>query len=145
MRFKSVFGAFFFIILASTFALVLFLQTKSFGRLLTSIASDLSRKKANVAVSINNIEVSFFPPGLEFNKVKVRKKFGPDERFKAEFGKLGFYINLYEIEERKLSFGEIRIIDSVIDFRFPKKDEPLKEIDASVINDAVKIMVRYCP
>ena len=134
MRFKSVFGAFFFIVLASLFAFILFVQTKSFGRLLTSIASDISKKRADTAISIKNIEVSFFPPGLEFNKVRVKKKIAEDESFEAEFGKLGFYINLIEIEEKKLSFGEIRIMDSVIDYKFPKKDDELKEIDQKVID-----------
>ncbi len=134
MRFKSVLGAFFFVALASFFAFVIFVQTKSFGKLVSRVATDLSQKRANMQVSMRNIEVSFFPPGLELNKVIVAKQLGPEESFNAEFGKLGFYINLIEIEEKKLSFGEIRISDSVIDYQFPKKDDELKEIDQKVID-----------
>ncbi len=139
MRFKSVIGAFLFIIVASVFALTLFLQTKSFGRLITSMASDLSEKKANVAVSIKNIEFSLFPPGIELNKVTIKKKISSEEMFQAEFGKLGFYINLIEVEERKLSFGEIQVKDSVIDYRFPKKDDEMKEINKKIIDQVFSI------
>jgi translocation and assembly module TamB len=134
MRFKSVLGAFIFVALASLFAFIIFVQTKSFGKLVSRVATDLSQKKANMRVSIKNIEVSFFPPGLELNKVVVSKQLGALESFNAEFGKLGFYINLIEIEERKLSFGEIRISDSVIDYKFPKKEDELKEINQDIID-----------
>ena len=134
MRFKSVFGAFFFIILASFVAFFVFIQSKSFGNLLTKVLSDLGEKKTHTRVSIKNINVSLFPPGIELNKVTVNKKFSPTERFKAEFGKLGFYINLIEIEERKLTFGEIRIADSVINYQYPKKEDELKNIDQKLID-----------
>ncbi|MFP5386492.1 MAG: translocation/assembly module TamB domain-containing protein [Bacteriovoracia bacterium] len=133
MRFKSVLGAFLFILLATLVAFIIFIQTKSFGDLVTKVVSDLSERRLQTAVKINSITLSVFPPGLELNKVSVEKNFSPLEKFEAEFGKIGFYINLIEIEEKKLTFGEIRIADSVVNYTFPKKDEELKEIDKKLI------------
>lgn len=134
MRFKSVLGAVIFVICASVAALVIFVHTNSFGHLLTRVISDLSRRRADVDIRIQNIGISVFPPGIELNRVKVRKTVSPSENLSAELGKLGFYISLIELEERKLTFGEIRISDSVIDYNFPKKDEETTEIDKQLIN-----------
>jgi translocation and assembly module TamB len=136
MRFKSVIGAFFFITVASIIAFIIFIQTRSFGNLITRVISDISEKKANVHVGIKSIGISLFPPGVEFHKVSIKKDFSPESKLDAEVGKLGFYISLIEFEERKLTFGEIRIEDSVIDVTYPKKDdEPeIEEIDPEIIN-----------
>ena len=134
MRFKSVLGAIVFIVCASIAALVIFVHTNSFGSLITKVISDLSLKKTNTNISIKNIGFSIFPPGIELNRVKVRKNISPDENLMAEFGRLGFYVSLIELEERKLTFGEIRISDSVIDYNFPEKDEETTEIDKKLID-----------
>lgn len=134
MRFKSVLGAFLFILLASFLAFIVFIQTKSFGTLVTKIISDVSTKKFATQVQVKSFSLSMFPPGLELNKVNVSKQFSENESFSAELGKIGFYINLIEIEERRLTFGEIRIEDSSIEYLFPKKEEELKEIDQAIIN-----------
>ncbi len=141
MRFNSVLGAFFFILAASIIALVTFVQTKSFGRLTTKVITDIAQKKAQTKVGVRSIKFSVFPPGLELNRVSVKKKISEDESFEAEFGKLGFYISLIEIEERKLTFGEIRISDSVIEYKFPPKEdeEPLKELPQDVIDKVFDI------
>lgn len=134
MRFKSVLGAIIFIICASIAALVIFVHTNSFGSLITKVISDLSLKKTNTHISIKNIGFSVFPPGIELNRVKVKKTISTEETLLAEFGKLGFYVSLIELEEKKLTFGEIRISDSVIDYDFPKKDEEMTEIDRKLID-----------
>lgn len=134
MRYKSVLGAFLFICTASLVALMIFIHTKSFGNLLTRVVSDVAQRKAQTKVSIRSVEISLFPPGLELNRVTVSKKISDQEELFAEIGKFGFYISLIEIEEKRLTFGEIRISDSVIDYKFPKKDEPLNEIPKEVIN-----------
>lgn len=133
MRFKSVLGAFLFILLASSIAFIVFIQTKSFGGLVTRIVTDVSKKRLDTEVRIKSFSISVFPPGLEMNKVTVRKKISDIEKFEAEFGKIGFYISLIEVEEKKLTFGEIRVADSAISYTFPKKDEELKEIDRALI------------
>ena len=120
MRFKSVLGAFIFILLASTIAFLVFIQTKSFGGLVTKIVTDVSQKKFQTQVKVKSFTLSVFPPGLELNKVSVKKKISDVEEFKAELGKIGFYISLIELEEKKLTFGEIRIADSHIHYTFPK-------------------------
>lgn len=134
MRFKSVLGAIIFVICACIGALVIFVHTNSFGSLLTRVISDLSLKKTNTEIRIRNIGISVFPPGIELNRVRIKKNIGPDETLFAELGKLGFYVSLIELEEKKLTFGEIRISDSVIDYDFPKKNEETKEIDRRLIN-----------
>lgn len=139
MRFKSVLGAFLFILLASSIAFIIFIQTKSFGGLVTRIVSDLSQKKLDTHVKIKSFSISVFPPGLEMNKVTVRKKISEVEKFEAEFGKIGFYISLIEVEEKKLTFGEIRIADSSINYTFPKKEEELNEIDRALIKKVFQI------
>lgn len=139
MRFKSVLGAFLFILLASSIAFIVFIQTKSFGGLVTRIVSDLSQKKLDTFVKIKSFSISVFPPGLEMNKVTIKKKMSDLEKFEAEFGKIGFYISLIEVEEKKLTFGEIRIADSAINYTFPEKDEELKEIDRSMIKKVFEL------
>ena len=134
MRFKSVLGAFLFILLASFIALIVFVQTKSFGELITHIVSDLSESRLKTKVKIRSLSISVFPPGLELNQMSFNKKISKDESIQAEFGKIGFYINLIEVEEKKLTFGEIRIADSVINYQTPEKeDEDVKEIDREMI------------
>lgn len=134
MRFKSVIGAIVFVVLASIAALVIFVHTNSFGNLITRVISDLSLRRTNTHIQIRNIGISIFPPGLELNRVKIKKKIGPDENLYAELGRLGFYISLIELEEKKLTFGEIRISDSVIDYNFPKTEEETTEIDRKIID-----------
>lgn len=134
MRFKSILGAFLFLLLANIIALMVFIQTKSFGGLVTRIVSDLSQKQLHTEVQIKNFSISLFPPGIEMNKVSVKKEISELESFEAELGKIGFYISLIEIEEKKLTLGEIRISDSVIKYVFPKKNEELKEINPEIIN-----------
>ncbi len=131
-------GAFIFVVCAAMIALVVFIQTASFGNLVTKIVSDISQRKLNVGVEVKSISLSVFPPGLEFNQVKVRKKFSEDENFSGEFGQIGIYLSLIELEEKKLSFGEIKISDSVIDYKYRKSEEELTEIDQNLIKKIFK-------
>ncbi|HXH73339.1 MAG TPA: translocation/assembly module TamB domain-containing protein [Bacteriovoracaceae bacterium] len=136
MRFNSVIGAMIFIILSSTLAMVVFVQTKSFGTLLSRIITDISEKKADTKVAISNIEISVFPPGVELIKVSVEKQFKDGKSFQAELGTFGFYFGLLEIEERKLAFGEIRISDSVIDYNYPEsKEKDIEQIEQKIIDE----------
>ncbi|HXH31671.1 MAG TPA: translocation/assembly module TamB domain-containing protein [Bacteriovoracaceae bacterium] len=139
MKFKGVVGAFFFIFLASTLALIIFVQTSAFGSLFTKVISDLSQKKAQAKVGIKNISISVFPPGIEFQKVSIAKKISDDEQFEAELGKVGFYVSLVEIEEKRLTFGQIVIVDSDIKYDFPRKDQETTRIDPKTIDKIFKI------
>lgn len=134
MRFKSVLGAFIFIIGASLIAFVIFIQTKSFGGLITRIVSDISLRQFQTEVKIDNFSISLFPPGLEMNRIEIRKKISEEESFEAELGKIGFYISFLEIEEKKLTLGEIRVSDSLINLQFPQSGEEMKEIESEKIN-----------
>lgn len=139
MRFKSVIGAFLFVLSASIVALIIFVQSKSFGRLATKFVSDITRSRADLSVSVKDIKISLFPPGIELNKVAFYKQISPEESVDAEFGKLGFYISLIEVEERKLTFGEIRVADSVISLNFKESKEEVDEIDQKIINQVFDI------
>jgi translocation and assembly module TamB len=135
MRFNSIIGAFVFIILASTLALFIFIQTRSFGTLLSRVISDISERKTNTIVNINNVKISFFPPGLELNKTSVKKDFSDGKRINAELGTIGLYFNLIEIEDRNLAFGEIKLSESVIEYTDPNdSNESLDKIDSNLIN-----------
>lgn len=135
MRFRSILGAFIFIFLVSFVAMVIFVQTKTFGRVATKVITDLSQRRAQTKVSIKSISISVFPPGMELNKVKIFKQIDSEKKFAAEFGKLGFYIGLIELEEKKITLGEIRISDSTIDYSGPDKDdEELETIDQDIID-----------
>ncbi len=134
MRFKSVIGAFIFVVVASIAALLVFIQTKSFGKLVTRVVSDVSQRRLNTSVRVKSFSLSFFPPGIELNRVQVRKTFSPEESFAGEFGKIGFYIGVIEAEEKKLTLGEIRISDSHVRYTAPESTEELTEIDPLLIN-----------
>ncbi len=134
MRFKSVLGAFIFVLLASSIAFLVFIQTKSFGKLVTRVVSDVSQKRFNTSVRVKSFSLSFFPPGIELNRVQVRKKFSSVESFAGEFGKIGFYIGVIESEEKKLTLGEIRIVDSHIRYVSAETKDEIKEIDPLLIN-----------
>lgn len=136
MRFNSVIAAFLFILLACCIALGIFIQTTSFANLVTRVATDITEKRLGMEVSLGQMEISFFPPGVEFNKVQIAKKTSQDDYFWAEMGLVGLYLNLIEIEERKISLGELKISHAVIDIK--KKDDqesaPLTEIPEDMIN-----------
>lgn len=133
MRFKSVLGAFIFILLASLIALIVYVQSKSFGELVTKIVTDLSQKKLSTSVEVNSLSISLLPPGFVLNKITVKKEFAPDEFLQAQFGTVGFFIKLLEIEEKKLTFGEIKVTDSYLEYTGPEKNEELKEIDQKLV------------
>ena len=135
MRFKSVLGAFTFLVLASFVAMTIFIQTDTFGRVASKVITDLGHRKAKIKISFKSVHLNVFPPGIELVDVKIRKKIDEDKKINLEFGKLGFYIGLFEVNDWKLSLGEIRLSDSVIDYYAPEnKDEEIKEIDQGMIN-----------
>ncbi len=135
MRFKSILGAFIFLWLASLVAMVVFVQTKTFGRIVSKVISDISIRRADAKVTVKSIAISLLPPGIEFNEVKIHKTLSPDKKIFTEFGRLGFYVGFIELEEKKLTLGEIRISDSVIDYKAPEDNTPTPErIDQKIIN-----------
>lgn len=112
----------------------MFVQTDTFGGIVTRVISDIAQKKAQADIKIKKISLSFFPPGLELKQVQVAKNFSPGKKLYAEVGNLGFYLSLIELEEKKLAFGEIKVDDAFISFIQPESKEELKEIDREIIN-----------
>jgi translocation and assembly module TamB len=124
MRFKSILAAFIVLILVSIAAVVSFIQTEKFGRVASKVVSDIAKRRFETRLVFETIELSFFPPGLEINQVKIQKKLGQDDSLFTEVGKIGFYVGLFEFEEKKISIGEILIADSVINYQYKDKNEP---------------------
>lgn len=141
MKLRSILASFLFVFLASFIALYFFVQTRSFGDLLTRVVTDLAQKRFDSKISIDNIEISLFPPGLELNRVRV-KRVTESETIKLELGKLGVYLNLIEIEERRISLGEIKLQNSVIEVYTPKSETSTDEIKQSTIDEVFKISER---
>lgn len=138
MKLRSILASFLFVFIASFIALYFFVQTRSFGSLLTRVVTDLAQKKFDAKVGIDNVEISLFPPGLELNRVRVKRK-SESETIKLELGKLGIYLNLIEIEERRISLGEIKVQNSMIEVLKPKSDESEEEIEQKVIDEIFKM------
>jgi translocation and assembly module TamB len=134
MSIKSILGAFIFVIFAFIAASVFFVQTDSFGDLFSRVLNDLTRKSLSTKIDIKNVSLSFFPPGIEFNQVILNKKISDNEYVESEFGKLGFYFGIIEFDEKKITFGEARILDGYIKYSKPEDGEELKEIDKHVVN-----------
>lgn len=126
MRFNSVIAAFLFILIATCAALGVFIQTPSFARLVTKVVTDVTERKFDAQISLGQIQISAFPPGVEFNKVQINKKISDSEFVWAELGLVGVYLSLIEIEERKLSLGELKISHAVIDIEINEKNEDEK-------------------
>jgi hypothetical protein len=90
MRFKGVLGAFIFVLLASFVAFLVFIQTKSFGQIVTKIVTDISQKRFDTKIKVKSFSLSMFPPGVELNRVRIIKKISDVENFEAELGRIGF-------------------------------------------------------
>jgi translocation and assembly module TamB len=135
MKFKSVLGAFLFVFLACFIAAILFIQTEYFAKVVTGVVSDISNRKFKTEVGFRKFSISFFPPGIELNQVKIKKTWSQLEGFEGEVGTLGLYFGLVEFEEKKLTFGEIKIADGFISIMKQKSSEKMKEIDQEIINN----------
>jgi len=135
MRFKSIIAAFAIILSAVIIGGMVFFQTERFGKILTKVVNDLSEKKIKAKVSLKNVEVSLFPPGLELLKVNIKKTIESDKTIDLELGKIGFYISFLELEDKRITLGEVRISDSVIAYDGPESKEELIEIEEGLINN----------
>ncbi len=136
MRFKGIFGSFLFLICGCLVGLVFYIQSEAFGRLLSKVINDVVYKKTKTSIELEKIKFSFFPPGIEVKKIDLAKKLSETDSVEAQIGSLGFYINFYEIEENKISLGEVKIEDTYFNYKFAKtEDEPLPEkLDQNLIN-----------
>jgi len=137
MRFKGVLASFILVLSVIFLTMIFFIQTESFGNLVTKIINDLTRKNQNVFVSIKKIEFSIYPLGLEFKKVEVRRR-TLDLDIVAELGAAGIYLNLLEIEDQRISFGELKLRDGYLKINFQKSDEPIKEVSEDIIEEVFK-------
>jgi translocation and assembly module TamB len=135
MRFKSVLGAFIFIMVSCLIAVVVYIQTESFGRVASKIISDIAKKKANIDIGIKSLSVSLLPPGIEINQVKLKKKISKEEHLEAELGTIGLYVGLVELEEAKMSFGKLRVKDSILNVHFRESEERIEKIDEKIIEN----------
>ena len=128
MRFKGILGSFFFLFIVSIAGMTYYVQSASFGRVLSKVLSDIIYKKTSTEIVLERVDLNLFPPGIEIKKIDIYKKISDVELVESQIGSLGFYINFYELEENKISLGEVKIEDTYIKYLFPKKpDEPMPE------------------
>ncbi|MFY7992978.1 MAG: translocation/assembly module TamB domain-containing protein [Bacteriovoracaceae bacterium] len=128
MRFKGILGSFFFLFIVSIAGMTYYVQSASFGRVLSKVLSDIIYKKTSTEIVLERVDLNLFPPGIEIKKIDIYKKISDVEVIESQIGSLGFYINFYELEENKISLGEVKIEDTYIKYLFPKKpDEPMPE------------------
>jgi translocation and assembly module TamB len=139
MSIKSILGAFIFVILASCVAVIFFIQTESFGKIATRVLTDVSQKTLETKIGVKSISISLFPPGIELNQVHGKKQFSKDKIIEVEFGKLGFYLGFFELEERNLILGELRASDGFIKYIGPEDQEEIKELDKEIIDKIFEI------
>lgn len=136
MKFRGILGSFLFLFLGSIIGITYYVQSASFGRVVSKILGDIVYKKTSTEISLERIDINFFPPGIEIKKIDINKKISEEEMIEAQVGSLGFYINFYELEENKISLGEVKLEDSYIKYLYPKTpDEPMPEkLDQKLIN-----------
>lgn len=144
MKFKIVLGAFLFVFSACLIAMIIFVQTEYFGKVVSTVASDISTKKYDAELGFRKFSISLFPPGIELSQVKLRKVWSPSEVLESELGTLGLYLGLVEFEEKKLTFGEIKVKDSIVTLKKPKSEEEIKELDQKII-DKIFNLNRFSP
>lgn len=136
MKLRGILGSFIFLFVGSIIGVTYYIQSASFGRVLSKILSDIVYRKASTQISLERIDLNIFPPGIEIKKIDLAKKISDEESVEAQVGSLGFYINFYELEENKISLGEVKLEDTYLRYTFPKTpDEPLPEkLDQKLIN-----------
>lgn len=128
MRFKGILGSFFFLFVVTVAGMAYYIQSASFGRVLSKVLSDIVYKKTSTEIVLERVDLNLFPPGIEIKKIDIFKKISDTESIESQIGSLGFYINFYELEENKISLGEVKIEDTYIKYQFPKKpDEPMPD------------------
>ncbi len=141
MRYKSILGAFIFFVLASLLALVVLIQSESFGRVFSKVVSDLGQKKTETKIRFNSVKIDLFPPGIYLEKVNIKKKFDETTTLLAEFGELGFSFATFHIEDNSFNLGQVRLKDSVVEIISPESNDELKQIPQEKIDkvfDAIK-------
>jgi len=98
MRYKSVLGAFTFFVFASSIAMIFFIQSESFGKVLSKVVSDIGYRKTQTRIKFESVNITLFPPGIHLQNVYLKKKLDPEFTIIAEFGEIGFIIPLLRLE-----------------------------------------------
>ncbi len=137
MRIKSIFASFLIVFSVSTVCLLVFLQTESFGRLITKVITDLTEKKVGAKVSVKNIFFTIYPLGITFQNFKLEKKINDGIIF-FESGGLSLNLNLMEIEDRRLSFGEINFNQAYLNFQNRSDEKQVEEIPEKILEEVFK-------
>jgi len=137
MRLKGVLASFLFVLTVVSLTMIFFIQTESFGNLLTKVLADLSRKKADAHLSIKKVKFSLYPLGLELHKVEIKKQ-NTDIDFSSEIGTIGIYLNLLEIEDQRISLGELKLKESYLRIKFKQNQGPVTEIKKEILDEIFK-------
>ena len=144
MRYKSVLGAFTFFVLASSLAMIFFIQSESFGKVLSKVVSDIGYRKTQTRIKFESVNITLFPPGIHLQNVYLKKKLDSEFTIIAEFGEIGFIIPLLRLEERSFRIGEFVAKDTVLELKYPESDAPINEIPQEKI-DQVFEKIKHTP
>ncbi len=94
-----------------------FLQSRSFGQLLSRAVTEISSKQFDTKVRFSRVGIHFFPPGLSLENVSLRYE-RQGTRIDAEAGSLGVVFDLRFYSQNKLHLGEVYLSEGFADLRF---------------------------
>lgn len=138
MKFKGVLSAFIFVIFASLVMVVIYLQSESFGKLLTRVGTDILYKKYEIKLETTNLEINLFPPGIHLKNVSLSMSSDEIESLEIEFGTIGYNFGLFELEEKNFSIGEIYLGDGFVNLKTKPSNTPVDELDKQLIKKIFK-------
>jgi translocation and assembly module TamB len=137
MSIRSIVSSFTLVIFLFLIGGVYYLQSKSFGRLITKIATDIAEKKTKTKVKIDSLDFTVYPLGITLNKVAVQKS-AENLVINLELGEINLSLNLMEIEDQRISFGEMKFKDAFFHIDSPETSQELKELPKKWIDELFK-------
>lgn len=97
----------------------LFLQSRSFARLLSKAITEVSSKQFNSKVKFTSVSIRFFPPGMALEGVKfIYSKDGTT--IESQAGELGASINYNFFSGKKIRIHEIFLREAWLKLEIPK-------------------------
>lgn len=99
-----------------------FLQSRSFGRLLSRAITEVSEKKFDTKVRFSRINMRFFPPGLGLENVTlVYSRQGTI--VEAEAGEIGVLFDLNMFSDAKVKLAEVFLFEGFVDLTLPSQEK----------------------
>lgn len=99
-----------------------FLQSRSFGRLLSRAITEVSEKKFDTKVRFSRINMRFFPPGLGLENVTLLYS-RQGTIVEAEAGEIGVLFDLNMFSEAKVNLAEVFLSEGFVDLTLPNQEK----------------------